>query len=506
MDTAAVDILGLLTPDAPPPGAGAPATTSTPALDAELRVQRLRLVALYSLALAIASTVWMAAHCALLVVDANPQWLRFAITVLQATILSVAGWAALYACRRGRLRIATYCNVAALTLAATINLATVSNAEGAAVVTYAVAVGLAALAIEGREWLWWSAVFGLAALLGSLLHIYHLSPQIALPPAVAAAALVFAVTLGLAVPMGLFWLFSRDLTTSHARAWALAREAARAHDLASRRAEQLERRTEQLQAKNTELNDFLYVVSHDLRAPLINLEGFSRALQDSMAAFDAVVASAPPTGWTALKREIDESLDFIVRSVGKMDFFVQGLLELSRIDSRADLGQSVDLAQVVRAVLDSLRFTIDARGIDLRVDPLPVIIGDPVRVNQVFGNLIDNAVKYMRPNGPAVIHIGCARRSGSLQFFVRDSGVGIRPEDQSRIFRLFGRVGGHAVPGDGMGLTTVKRIVEKQGGRIWVESALGQGSTFWFTLPGIEARDPREARDALEEDARGHAS
>jgi len=497
----AIGILDVLAPHAKPVATAALEEISGDGRRAELRAQRMRLVALYSLALAIASTLWVAAHCALLIVAANRPWLRFAITVVQAAILCAAGWSALYACRRRHLRIATYCNVAALTLAATINLATVTNAEGAAVVTYAVAVGLAALAIEGREWMWWSAVFGVAALIGSLLHVFQLSPQIALPPAVAAAALVFAATLGLAVPMGLFWLFSRDVSTSHARAWRLAREAARAHELASERAAQLERRSEQLQAKNAELNDFLYVVSHDLRAPLINLEGFSRALQDGVAALDGMVGPAPPDVWATLKGDIDESLDFIVRSVGKMDFFVQGLLELSRIDSRPDLAQSVDLAQLVRAILDSLGFTIGARGIDVRVDPLPTIIGDPVRVNQVFGNLIDNAVKYMRPAGPAVIHVGCARRDGALQFFVRDNGVGIRPEDQGKIFRLFGRVGGYAVPGDGMGLTTVKRIVEKQSGKIWVESALGRGSTFWFTLPGCEA-----AKTSAEEDAYGSAA
>jgi signal transduction histidine kinase len=179
-----------------------------------------------------------------------------------------------------------------------------------------------------------------------------------------------------------------------------------------------------------------------------------------------------------------------------MDFLVQGLLELSRIDSRPSLAEPVDLGRQVAEIVDSLQYSIAERGIAVRVDPLPTVIGDPVRISQVFGNLIDNAIKYMKPEGRAAIHVGWVRREGRVQFFVRDTGVGIRPEDQAKIFRLFSRVGGHAVPGDGMGLTTVKKIVEKDGGRIWVESALGQGSTFWFTLSGRDRVEEREDDDA----------
>jgi signal transduction histidine kinase len=415
--------------------------------------------------------------------------------VVQAAILSIAGWSALYDCRRGRLHRATYTTVTALILAATINLATVRNAEGAAVMTYSVAVGIAALVIEGREWLWWGGILALGALIGTLLHSFSVFPQAELPPVVAAAALVSAVTLGLGVPMGLFWLFSRDLTTSHERAWELAREAAVANRLTNERTRELEQRTEQLQAKNAELNDFLYVISHDLRAPLINLEGFSRVLQDSIGVLEEALPSPWPKRWPELRDDIGESLDFIVRSVGKMDFLVRGLIELSRIDRRPALTQTLALDGLVADVLDSFRYTIGERGIAVRIDPLPSVIGDAVRINQVFGNLIDNAVKYTKPAGAASIHIGCVRRNGTPQFFVRDNGVGIRAEDQGKIFRLFGRVGGHAVPGDGIGLTAVKRIVEKQGGRIWVESALGEGSTFWFTLPLAGAAEEREEED-----------
>jgi len=330
---------------------------------------------------------------------------------------------------------------------------------------------------------------------GSLLHTFPATTPVELPAALATASLFCAATLGLAVPMALFWLYNSNLTASREEAWALARKAADANHLATERACQLEERTAQLQAKNAELNDFLYVVSHDLRAPLINLEGFSRALQDSVGALDGALeteATARPARWPALRGEIEESLDFIVRGVGKMDFLVQGLLELSRIDSRPNLAEPVDIARLVDEIVDSLRYKIDERGIAVHVDPLPVVTGDAVRINRVFGNLIDNAVKYMAPSGEASIHVGCDTPNGAPQFFVRDTGIGIRPEDQAKIFRLFSRVGGHSVPGDGMGLTAVKKILEKHGGRIWVDSAPGKGSTFWFTLPGCDTDEERE--------------
>ncbi|MGH7786501.1 MAG: sensor histidine kinase [Candidatus Binatia bacterium] len=457
----------------------APVLPGQSALDGDLRSRRLALVRWYSLGIAVVGSLWFFVWCAAFLAYAErPSTVEWLATASQSILLGGAGWYALYRTSHGRLRRATYTNVAALILAATINLAFIRNAEGSAIVMFTVAMSLAALVLEGREWLWLGGALGVSALAGTLLHFFPVGGQVELPPRLAIGSLLCAATMGLAFPMGFFWFFSANLTASRSEAWDAARHAADAERLATERAEQLEQRTEQLQAKNAEMNDFLYVVSHDLRAPLINLEGFSRALQDGMTAL-----AETPAHWEILKPDIDESLDFILRSVAKMDFLVQGLLELSRIDSRPQLAQAVDLRAIVGAAVDSLRFSIDARGIALHVDPLPVVTGDPVRISQVFSNLIDNAVKYAKPNGDAQLHIGCEPRGSALHCFVRDNGIGIRREDQAKIFRLFGRVGGHGVAGDGMGLTAVKKILEKHGGKIWVESALGEGSTFWFTLP-----------------------
>ncbi len=471
------------------------APPAQPALDAQLRGQRLRVIWWYSLGIGLFGLAWCVAFLAAIAHEPEVQWTQIAV-VAHAAVLGAAGWLAYAYCHAGRLRHATYTDAAALIMAGTANLATIANAEGAAVITFAVALSLAALVIEPREWAWWGVIMGGSALIGTVLHISPMLPLFVLPPALAAASLLIAAPLGLAVPIGLFALFSRNLTDSREEAWAFARTAADANRLATERATQLEQRTAQLQAKHAELNDFLYVVSHDLRAPLINLAGFSGSLQDSLGALDALVAPDAAERWQQLHKDIDESLDFIVRSVRQMEFLVHGLLELARIDSRPAVLERVELGIVVRELLDSLQYRINARGITVRVDPLPALTADRLRMTQLFGNLLDNAVKYMKPDGAAAIHVGCRWRNGAAQLFVRDNGAGIRPEDQAKIFRLFGRVGDRAVPGDGVGLAAVKKIVEKLGGAIWVESAVGQGSTFWFTIPALNAQEVEVVRGA----------
>ncbi len=268
--------------------------------------------------------------------------------------------------------------------------------------------------------------------------------------------------------------------------------------LVADRTRQLEERSAQLEATNRELSDFLYVASHDLRSPLINLAGFSRALQDSLGALDAAMHDAvaggngsaaaggngqPTPQWSALREEIDESLDFILRSVAKMDVLVNALLDLSRIETRPQVKQPIDTAKLVAEILDAFHYQIGRKKITVATGHLPVITGDPVRINQVFSNLIDNAIKYMAPQPAARIDVGCEESGDEQRFFVRDTGPGIRREDRDKIFRLFMRLGGNGVTGDGVGLAAVRKIVEKHGGKVWVDSELGHGSTFWFSLP-----------------------
>jgi signal transduction histidine kinase len=258
------------------------------------------------------------------------------------------------------------------------------------------------------------------------------------------------------------------------------------------RTRQLALRTEQLEAKNRELGDFLYIASHDLRAPLINLSGFSRALQESMARLAEIVetgpaagngAAAPASEWPQLKEEIDESVDFILRSVARMDTLVNALLDLSRIETRPHVPQSIDTGAMVNEIFAAFRFQITEKKIHVSAADLPAVVGDPLRINQVFSNLIDNAIKYMPPGEGARIDVGCETRADSYRFFVRDTGRGIRAQDHEKVFRLFTRLDGNGIPGDGVGLAAVRKIVERHGGKAGVDSAPGAGSTFWFTLP-----------------------
>ncbi len=252
-------------------------------------------------------------------------------------------------------------------------------------------------------------------------------------------------------------------------------------------------RAEQLAAKNAELTEFFYVLSHDLRSPLINLEGFGRELISAVESADKLVRAAVAgkdgrddglfLQWQAVRSDIFECTDFIRHSVSKMGTLVNGVLELARIDTRPQQAERIDLNQLVREVVDAMHYQMAEKKIRASVGPLPEVIGDRLRLSQVFGNLIDNAVKYMKPEG-GHIEVGCAEaRKDAFVFFVRDDGVGIRPEDQAKVFRLFARVNPSCASGEGLGLTAVKRIVERNGGAIWVESAPGRGSTFWFTWP-----------------------
>lgn len=462
------------------------------ALDEQLRAQRLLIIRIYSIGLTVFAALWCLGFLYLAARGTVPGPQSLLINLHVASLIA-AGILAYRWCGRGWLQAATYAIVFPLILMATSNLAVISNAEGAGFVTYCVAAGVAALVIEGRALLGLGVALSCFSLAGALLHTFPVVEQIQLPRWLEVTA-ILAATLGLAYPTGLFWLFSANLTASRAEAWAQARRATDANTLMAERTIELERHKSQLEAKNREMSDFLYVVSHDLRAPLINLEGFSHSLKGSVDSLDGLMAERGPRSagknapaaedtWPELRSEIDESLEFILRSVSKMDLLVKGLIELSRIDTRPQLSEPVDLNRTVDSVVGSLQYVINERGIGIEVDPLPIVRGDPVRLNQVFGNLIDNAIKYMKPEGEAKIHIGCRTNGVGDLFFVNDTGVGIRDEDQSKVFRLFARLAPSDSSGEGLGLTAVRKIVEKNGGRIWVESEVGRGSTFWFTWP-----------------------
>jgi signal transduction histidine kinase len=238
---------------------------------------------------------------------------------------------------------------------------------------------------------------------------------------------------------------------------------------------------EDLRDRQREVDDFLYVLSHDLRAPLINIQGFSKRLQGSMEAVAASLAEAPEA--TKHLARMGESLRFVHLGVTKIDQLIARLLEIARLTTRPDAREWVDMHAVATDVLGACRFQLEERGIEAAVDPLPRVFGDPVQLNQVLTNLIDNAIKYMGDRPTKRIAVGCTQDGDRYRFAVSDTGPGIAPKDRDKVFRMFTRLDPGATQGEGIGLAAVRAIVNRHGGRIWVESTPDVGSTFYFTLP-----------------------
>ncbi|MBI4597072.1 MAG: HAMP domain-containing protein [Candidatus Omnitrophica bacterium] len=237
--------------------------------------------------------------------------------------------------------------------------------------------------------------------------------------------------------------------------------------------ERLEQSTQNLSALNQEMEDLLRVVSHDLRAPLINIQGFAKRL-------DQLLKTPTP----GAPERIQESMQFIFKSVEKMDTLLGSLLAISRVGRRADPIAPHDLDQILDDVLATLTHQLKEQQIELVRHPLPAQI--PCRrneINQVFSNLLSNAIKYMGACSTRQIEIGGAAHGEFAECYVRDTGIGITPADQERIFQLFTRLQTIDVPGEGIGLAYVRKILHAHGGTIRVVSEPGQGSTFIFTLP-----------------------
>jgi len=449
--------------------------------------QRALIVGLCTVPLMISGTLWTAAVGISGWANGRPP---VTTDILPPIALAAIGYAAYRLRARGRVRAAAYTIVVALTTNAHLSLIVFSNTEFTAVVAYCVALSVAAILIRSRELLWVGAALISTALIAGFLHHHPIIEQVALPRSLATIATAFAVVLGLPFPMMMFWFINRDLESSRADAWRAAAQAKTAMEEAEESRRQLALVADQLKHKNSELGDFLYVVSHDMRAPLINLEGFSRSLQENLDGLKESLATPElPTDVRArvdeLSGEIDESLDFILRSVSKADFLVNTVLELSRLESRNERSMDIDLGELVSEIVSSLRYRLNELDAHIEIDPLPTIKGDPIRLHQVFANLLDNAVKYARTDVQARIEVRCSSEANGYVFSIRDNGVGIRPEDVSKAFRMFGRLGHSRHPGDGIGLTMIRKIIERRKGRIWVESTPGIGSTFHFTWPDV---------------------
>ncbi|HEY3746598.1 MAG TPA: HAMP domain-containing sensor histidine kinase, partial [Gemmatimonadaceae bacterium] len=271
----------------------------------------------------------------------------------------------------------------------------------------------------------------------------------------------------------------------------------------------VDERTADLREANDEIQRFAYIVSHDLRSPLVNIMGFTSELEELRGDIFrriAALAKVAPETVPALAREVEveldgkdrqlsddfsEALGFIKSSIAKMDRLISAILNLTREGRRRFEPVRIDTSELIQGVVKTLAHQADEAKSDIRIAPLPPIVSDRLALEQIFSNLIDNAIKYLRPGVPGEIAVRGRTKLGFAVFEVSDNGRGIDPKDHQRIFELFRRAGTQDKPGQGIGLAHVRTLVRRLGGTMSVASELNQGTTFTVTLPMAWPATPR---------------
>jgi signal transduction histidine kinase len=258
------------------------------------------------------------------------------------------------------------------------------------------------------------------------------------------------------------------------------------------RVEQLAAANRALSEKSLEIETLVYSVSHDVRGPLVNLQGFTRELQHSCEDLLKLIDNEPgiPAGVQEQARrivsvEMEESTGYLENAVLHLGNIVDALLRLSRLGRVVYQFQPVDVRALVERVVTAAQSTIQGQQAEVMIGDLPSVVADAAALEQVFGNLVSNALRYRDPARPCRIEIGATASTdgGRVTYYVRDSGLGVPANAVPELFTAFRRFHPQAGPGEGMGLLTVRRIVERHHGQVRVESTQGEGSTFFVELP-----------------------
>ncbi len=262
-------------------------------------------------------------------------------------------------------------------------------------------------------------------------------------------------------------------------------------DITRRKADEakLQQTAADLAEKNKEMETIVYTVSHDLRSPLVNVQGFGRQLTRACEKLTATMAAARDGAvpLAELKQPVEvaipQALRFINAGVTKMDSLLTGLLHYSRLGRVALTIRRLDMDVQLAEILAAMKFQLDEAKAEVRVEPLPACLGDATHTARVFANLLDNALKYRAPDRPLRVQVSGRVEHGQAIYTVADNGIGIAPEHQGKIFEIFHRLNPDTTGGEGLGLTIAQRVLERQRGRIWVESHVECGSTFHVSLP-----------------------
>jgi signal transduction histidine kinase len=303
----------------------------------------------------------------------------------------------------------------------------------------------------------------------------------------------------------------------------LVRRSAKARDLAEATLRDtnlnleatVEERTADLREANVEIQRFAYIVSHDLRSPLVNIMGFTSELEELRGDIFRRIATLsrpadlPPEPASAMSEPIEpalegkdltlatefsEALGFIKSSIGKMDRLISAILNLTREGRREFKPEQIDTKALIESIAQTVAHQAQEAEAKIEVEALPTIVSDRLALEQIFSNLIDNALKYLRNGVPGAISVRGRSKLGFAVFEIADNGRGIDPKDHERIFDLFRRAGTQDRPGQGIGLAHVRALVRRLGGTMSVTSALDAGSTFTITLPAKWAVANRDAQ------------